>query len=62
MRVVGAAAALALALMVVTEPVVAQTPSLGQVFKRVNPSVVIVRTKEPRGSALASSYPRTARC
>jgi serine protease Do len=46
MRVVGAAAALALALMVVTEPVVAQTPSLGQVFKRVNPSVVIVRTKE----------------
>jgi S1-C subfamily serine protease len=45
MRVVGVAA-LALALMIVGGPAVAQTPSLGQVFKRVNPSVVIVRTKE----------------
>jgi S1-C subfamily serine protease len=32
--------------MIVGGPAVAQTPSLGQVFKRVNPSVVIVRTKE----------------
>lgn len=45
MRVVGAATALALALIAVT-PAVAQTPTLGHVFKRVNPSVVIVRTKE----------------